>query len=134
MEPQLQTVFLVEDAPFFRKMLGDYLRNLGFEEVVELPSGRAALKHMETADCPDLVCLDLTLPDISGYDLCEHIRRTPSMKDVPVLVVSARDLPEDKAHAEEAGANGYLGKPFTQEEFTRRVQQVMKGYGPRRKP
>jgi two-component system chemotaxis response regulator CheY len=106
---------------------------MGFEEVVELPSGRAALKHLETASCPDLVCLDLTLPDISGYDLCEVIRRTPAMKDVPVLVVSARDLPEDKAHAEEAGANGYLGKPFTQEEFSRRVQQVMKGYGPRRK-
>ena len=134
MESQLQTVFLVEDAPFFRKMLGDYLRDMGFGEVVELPSGRAALKHLESAACPDLVCLVLTLPDISGYDLCEHIRRTPAMKDVPVLVVSARDLPEDKAHAEEAGANGYLGKPFTQEEFTRRVQQVMKGSAPRRKP
>jgi len=134
MEPQLHTVFLVEDAPFFRKMLGDYLREMGFEEVVELPSGLAMLKHLETAMCPDLVCLDLTLPDISGYDLCEVLRRTPTMKDVPVLVVSARDLPEDKAHAEEAGANGYLGKPFTQEEFSRRVMQVMKSYGPRSQP
>jgi len=134
MEPQLHTVFLVEDAPFFRKMLGDYLREMGFEEVVELPCGLAMLKHLETAMCPDLVCLDLTLPDISGYDLCEVIRRTHTMKDVPVLVVSARDLPEDKAHAEEAGANGYLGKPFTQEEFSRRVMQVMKSYGPRNQP
>ena len=88
MEPQLQTVFLVEDAPFFRKMLGDYLRDMGFEEVVELPSGRAALKHMETAGAPDLVCLDLTLPDISGYDLCEHIRRTASMKDRPSVFIT----------------------------------------------
>ncbi|WIG94012.1 exopolysaccharide biosynthesis response regulator EpsW [Myxococcus sp. SDU36] len=134
MESDLHTVLLVEDAPFFRKMLGDYLRDMGFKEVVELPSGRAALKHLETAARPDLVCLDLTLPDISGYDLCEHIRRTPLMADVPVLVVSARDLPEDKAHAEEAGADGYLGKPFTQEEFTRRVQSLLKSTGARRKP
>ncbi|MFP2960830.1 exopolysaccharide biosynthesis response regulator EpsW [Myxococcus sp. 1LA] len=134
MESDLHTVLLVEDAPFFRKMLGDYLRDMGFKEVVELPSGRAALKHLETASRPALVCLDLTLPDISGYDLCEHIRRTPAMADVPVLVVSARDLPEDKAHAEEAGANGYLGKPFTQEEFTRRVQSLLKSTGARRAP
>ncbi len=134
MESDLHTVLLVEDAPFFRKMLGDYLRDMGFEEVVELATGRAALKHLETAPRPDLVCLDLTLPDISGYDLCEHIRRSATMADVPVLVVSARDLPEDKAHAEEAGANGYLGKPFTQEEFTRRVEGVLRGAPPRRKP
>ncbi|GHH01184.1 hypothetical protein GCM10012319_68710 [Comamonas sp. KCTC 72670] len=134
MVSDLHTVLLVEDAPFFRKMLGDYLRDMGFKEVVELPSGRAALKHLETASRPDLVCLDLTLPDISGYDLCEHIRRTPAMADVPVLVVSARDLPEDKAHAEEAGANGYLGKPFTQEEFTRRVQSLLKSSAARRTP
>ncbi|MCP3103050.1 response regulator transcription factor [Myxococcus sp. K15C18031901] len=126
MEPQLHTVLLVEDAPFFRKMLGDYLRAMGFANVVELPNGQAALKHLATAARPDLVCLDLTLPDISGYDLCEHIRRTAGMADVPVLVVSARDLPEDKAHAEEAGANGYLGKPFTQDEFSRRVEQLLK--------
>ncbi|MFY1827380.1 exopolysaccharide biosynthesis response regulator EpsW [Myxococcus fulvus] len=132
MEPQMHTVLLVEDAPFFRKMLGDYLRAMGFEKVVELPNGQAALKHLASAERPDLVCLDLTLPDISGYDLCEHIRKNPGMTDVPVLVVSARDLPEDKAHAEEAGANSYLGKPFTQEEFSKRVKHLLKNAPARR--
>ncbi|WP_044282624.1 exopolysaccharide biosynthesis response regulator EpsW [Myxococcus stipitatus] len=132
MEPQMHKVLLVEDAPFFRKMLGDYLRAMGFKDVVELPNGQAALKYLAGSTRPDLVCLDLTLPDISGYDLCEHIRRTAGMADVPVLVVSARDLPEDKAHAEEAGANGYLGKPFTQDEFSRRVGQLLKSAASRR--
>jgi two-component system chemotaxis response regulator CheY len=134
MEPQLRTVLLVEDSPMFRKMLGDMLRGMGFTEVVELPNGQAAIKHLQGPARPDLVCLDLTLPDVSGYDVCEHIRRTPGVSDVPVLMVSARNLPEDKAHAEEAGATGYLGKPFTPEEFTRRVKQAMKAPPPRRKP
>ena len=125
MESDLHTVLLVEDAPFFRKMLGDYLRDMGFEEVVELATGRAALKHLETAPRPDLVCLDLTLPDISGYEVCEHIRATPGLQDVPVLMISARTQTMDRAQAEEAGASGYLIKPFTPEELRQQVERVM---------
>ncbi|MBU8897270.1 response regulator [Corallococcus sp. H22C18031201] len=133
MEPQLRTVLLVEDSPMFRKMLADLLRDqLGVAEVVEVSSGQAAIKHLQTSARPDLVCLDLTLPDVSGYDVCEHIRRSPAVADVPVLMVSARNLPEDKAHAEEAGATGYLGKPFTAEEFAKRVRQALKAPAPRR--
>ncbi|MBJ6760826.1 response regulator [Myxococcaceae bacterium JPH2] len=135
MEPQLRTVLLVEDSPMFRKMLADLLRDhLGVAEVVEVSSGQAAIKHLQSSARPDLVCLDLTLPDVSGYDVCEHIRRSPAVADVPVLMVSARNLPEDKAHAEEAGATGYLGKPFTTEEFAKRVQQALKAPARRRNP
>ncbi|WP_223646949.1 exopolysaccharide biosynthesis response regulator EpsW [Corallococcus sp. EGB] len=132
MELQQLTVLLVEDSPMFRVMLRDMLQQMGVKNVVEQPNGKAAMEYLTSGALkPDLVCLDLTLPDVSGYDVCEHIRRTPAIKHVPVLMVSARNLPEDKAYAEEAGANGYLGKPFTPEELEKRVRQVLKAAAPR---
>lgn len=116
----------------FRVMLRDMLQQMGVKNVVEQPNGKAAMEYLKSGELkPDLVCLDLTLPDVSGYDVCEHIRRTPAIAHVPVLMVSARNLPEDKAYAEEAGANGYLGKPFTPEELEKRVRQVLKAAAPR---
>ena len=61
---------------------------------------------------PDVVSIDLTLPRESGFELCEYIRRLPSSKDIPILVTGEAPFPEDMAHAEEAGANLFLEKPF----------------------
>ncbi len=124
MEATSRTALLVEDAPLFRRVLGDYLRRLGFTDIREAPSGNAALAALEQYR-PDLVCLDLVLPDVSGYDLCEFIRGTERLADVPVLMVSARHSPADRAHAEEAGATGFLPKPFSQEDFELHVNQVL---------
>lgn len=118
------SVLVVEDAPFFRRVLGDYLRRLGVTELHEAASGHAALQVLERLR-PDLVCLDLVLPDVSGYDLCEYIRGSERLADVPVLMMSARNMPADRAHADEAGATAYLPKPFTEEEFAQRVRQVL---------
>ena len=108
----------------FRRMLSDMLQSIGYTRVLEAFSGQAA-KELLAEQCPDLVCLDLTLPDISGFDVCEHIRASPLHKDVPVLMISARTLAVDRAQAEEAGANGYLIKPFTPEEFRQQIERVM---------
>jgi CheY-like chemotaxis protein len=127
---QQGTVLVVEDSPMFRRMLGDMLQELGFSRVLEAFSGRAAIEQLSEGR-PDLVCLDLTLPDISGFEVCEHIRASPTHKDVPVLMISARTLSLDRAQAEEAGASGYLIKPFTPEEFRQQVERVM-ATGPRK--
>ena len=124
MEQQPGTVLVVDDSPMFRKMLSDMLQSLGFTRIVEAFGGRAALELL-AEECPDLVCLDLTLPDISGYAVCEHIRATPTLRDVPVLMISARTMTMDRAQAEEAGASGYLIKPFTPEELRQQVERVM---------
>jgi two-component system chemotaxis response regulator CheY len=119
---------LVEDSPLFRRMMGDYLRRLGFTEIREVSSGRAALQALEALR-PDLVCMDLVLPHISGYDVCEFIRSTERLAGVPVLMVSSRHSPADRAHAEEAGATDFLPKPFTQEDFEQHVWQVLERAG-----
>jgi two-component system chemotaxis response regulator CheY len=124
MEQMPDTVLVVEDSPLFRRMLRDMLEVMGFRHIVEAASGTAALEQL-TQVRPLLVCLDLTLPDVSGFDVCEYIRSTPGLTNVPVLMISARTLTLDRAQAEEAGANGYLTKPFTQEEFNQQVRRVL---------
>lgn len=122
MDVSQRTVLVVEDSPLFRKMVGEFLHALGVTRVQEAANGRSALEQLAHSR-PDLVCLDLTLPDVSGYDVCEYIRGQPELAGLPVLMISARGTLLDRAQAEEVGADGYLTKPFTQEEF---VQQVLR--------
>ncbi|SEU27712.1 response regulator transcription factor [Stigmatella erecta] len=105
-------------------MVGEFLHALGIERVLEASNGRAAMEFL-AAGRPDLVCLDLTLPDVSGYDLCEYIRGTKALATVPVLMISARGTLLDRAQAEEVGADGYLTKPFSQDEFNQQVLSML---------
>ena len=125
-QPQQGTVLVVEDSPMFRKMLSDMLQTLGFTRVLEASNGTEALELL-TSERPALVCLDLTLPDISGYEVCEFIRSTPVLQDTPVLMISARTQTMDRAQAEEAGASGYLIKPFTPDGLRQQLDRVMAG-------
>jgi DNA-binding response OmpR family regulator len=114
---------VVEDAPSIRKLMRVYLEEMRFE-VLEASDGQEAIRLLGTA-APALVCLDLMLPRFSGYQVCQFIRQQPALKDVPVLVVSARTLPLDRAHAEEAGASAYLTKPFTRAHFVEQVRALV---------
>ena len=115
-------VLVVEDDPSTRRLLHEHLKRLGFE-VVLAPEGRTAIAALDSQRF-DLVCLDLMLPELSGYDLCEHIRKTHPPESLPILMLSGRALPEDRAHAEEVGASGYLIKPFAAAELKRWVRQL----------
>ena len=119
----MTTALLVEDDPTFRELIRYYLTDLGFE-VVAMSDGRSALEWLKLRT-PDLVCLDLMLPETSGYDICERIKKSPQ-KGTPVLMMSARGLPMDRAHAEEVGADAYLVKPFTRTEFINTAGKLLK--------
>ena len=93
--------------------------------MVEAGTGKAALAALQRIT-PALICLDLMLPEQSGYTrVCEFVRREPRLLNVPVLVVSARALPEDRAAAEEAGATAYIVKPFTRQLVTQTVHALL---------
>jgi len=115
-----KTVLVVEDDPEIRKLLRKYLEKLDFE-VSEAGTGKAAWAQLDKAR-PTLVCLDLMLPESSGYEICERIRATPRLRDLPVLIVSARSLPPDRALAEEVGATAYLIKPIRWKSFAETVR------------
>jgi DNA-binding response OmpR family regulator len=113
---------LVEDDPPLRKLVAGYLKLLSFT-VVEAADGKKAMTALGEQPY-DLICLDLMLPESSGYDVLEFIRKQGLAK-VPVLMMSARSLPEDRAQAEELGATLYLIKPFTRSDFTKAIKAVL---------
>ncbi len=122
-----RSALVVEDDPEVRKLVRKSLERLGFV-VTEARTGKEAMDLLAKSQ-PELVCLDLMLPEQSGYEICEHIRRTTGLRHVPVLVISARALPEDRAHAEEVGADAYLIKPFSFADFNTKVTTLMKARG-----
>lgn len=115
---------VVEDDPPLRKMVKGHLELLQYQ-VSEASDGKKAMAALREQQF-DLVVLDLMLPESSGYDVLEFIRKE-GMGKTPVLMMSARSLPEDRAQAEELGARLYLIKPFTRTEFTKAVRAVTEG-------
>ena len=115
---------VVEDHPDARALVRTYLLAMGLE-VVDVAEGRSAIRFLQ-ATRPDLVCLDLMLPELSGFEVCEFMRANPELRDIPILVMSARAKPMDRAFAEEVGATAYLVKPFKRGEFSRAVDLCMR--------
>lgn len=120
-----RVVVLVEDDPAVRRMVEKHLLELGFE-VHPAIDYHAAVRILEQCR-PDLICLDITLPRESGFELCEWIRGPGKMPFIPILVMSERSSPEDMAHAEQVGANAYLKKPFVLPRFTKYLSTLLDG-------
>jgi DNA-binding response OmpR family regulator len=121
----LKLVMAVVAEPALKLLVQRQLKSLDFEVVVATDA-EAAIHQLETRK-PHLVCIDLLLPRDSGYEVCEFIRSTPRLFDVPILVMSERASAADRAYAEEAGADGFLPKPFSLNQFNEQVRALMAG-------
>ncbi len=120
-----RVVLVVEDNPSERDAVTRILRSNDF--VVETAADyQGAVKFMATS-VPNLVCLDLTLPRESGFELCEHMQKDMRLRFVPILVMSDRASPEDMAQAEQVGANAFLKKPFTAVKLLKYVNTLFDG-------
>jgi len=108
-----------------RGEIRDLLQRMGLE-TVEASDGSSAMVRLATCR-PDLVCLDLVLPESSGYELCEFIRQSREHRATPVLAMSERAYPVDRAHAAEAGANGFIAKPFDEDDLRRWIEALLAG-------
>jgi len=93
-------------------------------DVVSAKSGEEALRYLEQ-DPPDLLLLDIVLPGIDGFEVCQEVRR---ISDVPIVMVSARDSEVDKVRGLEMGADDYITKPFSHLELLARVRAVLRRY------
>jgi len=114
-------ILVVDDEPAILATMAPLLRSQGYEVVTAL-SGRAAIEAAER-DHPDLVVLDLGLPDIEGVEVCRTIRRDQA---VPIIVLSARGAERDKVAALDAGADDYVTKPFGTEELLARIRAALR--------
>ncbi|MFQ5734112.1 MAG: response regulator transcription factor [Planctomycetaceae bacterium] len=116
-------ILIVEDEEAIARGLKFNFEQEGYETVLA-DDGPAALECFEEGDRPfDLVVLDLMLPGISGYDVCRAIREKDA--HLPILVLSARTLPEDKVQAFELGTDQYMTKPFALPELLARVRNLV---------
>jgi two-component system chemotaxis response regulator CheY len=121
----LKLVLSVVADPSLKQVVERQLKAENFD-VVLVSDAESAIRTLETRK-PHLVCIDLLLPRDSGYEVCEFIRRTPRLREVPILVMSERASAADRAYAEEAGANGFLPKPFSMNQFTEQVRALLAG-------
>jgi DNA-binding response OmpR family regulator len=117
----VKTVLIVDDEPEIIRLVRDYLERAGFEVMIAT-SGAAALREF-TRRRPDLVILDLTLPETDGLDVARAIRRAG---DVPIIMLTARTEEADRVAGLELGADDYVTKPFSARELVARVRAVMR--------
>lgn len=114
------TALVIDDSPIVRAVLTGLLRRQGLA-VTSVRDGEAGLERA-VALKPSIIFLDLMLPNTPGLEVCRQLRATPETRDIPVVIVSARPYPQDRAAALDAGANAYVHKPFGDHE----VETVMR--------
>ncbi len=117
----MKTVLVVDDEPKIVQLARDYLEHAGFDVVIAA-DGRAALDQIRQRR-PDLVVLDLGLPELDGLDVTRSIRRDSNL---PIIMLTARDDEVDKLLGLELGADDYLTKPFSPRELVARVKAVLR--------
>ena len=122
-----QQLLMIEDDSRLAGMVGEYLRQsgFGFSHCSNARSGLARLQSTEPA--PDLVILDLMLPDMDGLEVCRRIRALPgALAQLPVLMLTAKGDPMDRIVGLEMGADDYLPKPFEPRELLARIRAILR--------
>jgi DNA-binding response OmpR family regulator len=119
-----RTILVIDDQKDFRELVGRALERQGFD-VILAADGMSGLK-IAMQHSPDLIVLDLTLPDVDGLEVCKRLREDPRYQQLPILVMSARDSTPQRVLGLDTGADDYLVKPFHAEELIARVNAILR--------
>lgn len=118
-----KTVIIIEDEPDAAELFAEMMRVNGFR-VIKMFSSAPAIP-MITQEKPDLILLDIMMPDISGLEVLRYMRREPELASIPVIVVSAKSMPGDIKTGLDAGASLYLTKPVGFRDLKQAVEKVL---------
>src|ERR1700688_1303361 len=121
---QPASILVVDDAPANLQVLTGMLKDRGYK-ARPVPSGKLALLAARR-DPPDLILLDINMPEMNGYEVCERLKADDNLKGIPVIFISALTEPMDKVKAFAIGGVDYLTKPFQMEELHARVETHLK--------
>jgi two-component system OmpR family response regulator len=121
------SLLVVDDEPNIRELLSASLRFAGFR-VASAASGAEAVAHVQQAR-PDLVVLDVMLPDVDGFSLVRRLRDDSDRDKIPVIFLTAKDGVDDKISGLTAGGDDYVTKPFSLEELIARIRAILRRTG-----
>jgi len=121
---QPTSILVVDDTPANLQVLAGMLKDRGYK-VRPVPSGKLALQAARH-DTPDLILLDINMPDMNGYEVCEQLKTDDKLKGIPIIFISALTEQLDKVRAFACGGVDYLTKPFQMEELNARVETHLK--------
>ncbi|MCA0042208.1 response regulator transcription factor [Celeribacter litoreus] len=119
------TIILVEDEDNIAIAIEILMERAGYD-VVHVRDGAQALPNIR-AQSPALVILDVTLPGLSGYEICQQMRLDPALVDIPVLIMSARASEPERRKGLAMGADLFLTKPFSMDEMRASVTRLIEG-------
>jgi len=118
-----KTVLIIEDEEDAAELFAEMMRVNGFR-VLKTSKSAPAISMM-SKDKPDIVLLDIMMPEISGLDILRQMRRDPNLANIPVIVVTAKSMPADIKNGMEAGASTYLTKPVGFQELKEAVERTL---------
>jgi twitching motility two-component system response regulator PilG len=116
-------ILIVEDEESLLKLESILLTSKGYD-VRGVPNGTAALAAL-AEDKPDLILLDIMLPEIDGFEICRRIKSDPATKAIPVIMLTAKKSREDMARGEQVGADWYITKPFKSAMVIETIQRFL---------
>jgi len=119
---------VVDDFSTMRRIVRNLLKELGFTNVDEAEDGQVALQKLNSLPF-DFVVTDWNMPNMDGLTLLQNIRATPSLKHLPVLMITAEAKKENIIAAAQAGASGYIVKPFTAATLSEKLEKIFEKMG-----
>ncbi|NJN20554.1 MAG: response regulator [Leptolyngbya sp. RL_3_1] len=123
----MSTVMIVDDSSALREMIAGLLSQAGMT-ILEAKDGVEAQQKLQ-ASTPDLVVVDIVMPNMNGYELCRWIKNNPGTQNVPVVICSSKGEEFDRYWGMKQGADAYISKPFRPNEMVETVKQLLRGKG-----
>lgn len=120
-------ILIVDDEPDIPDLLQLSLSNQPYDFVVAY-NGQQAIEAT-LRERPDLILLDIMMPDMDGYEVVEHLKQSATSANIPVIMISAKTAVEDKVRGMELGIDDYIAKPFDKREVNARIRMVMRRFG-----
>jgi len=116
-------ILVVDDMATMRRIIKGLLEQLGFKNIDEAEDGKVALQKLKSSKY-DFVITDWNMPNMTGLELVQEIRKDPELKHLPVLMVTAEAKKENVLLAIKAGVNNYIVKPFTAEVLKEKIEKI----------
>jgi len=117
-------ILVADDEPLVLELIAFSLINIGGFDVIKAKNGAQALA-LAQKELPDLISLDVRMPKMTGYQVCDELKKIPATKDIPVVFLSAKGQEAEIQEAMQCGAEDYLTKPFAPDVYVKRIRIIL---------